>query len=423
MVQPDMKHAIGQFIKSIQGLDLTLAESLGALQKTVSAGEDQLQAFIENKLEPVEQDGKAIYRFRHQAGNDTGGIQPLIGSYRSFFFARRDLERTRASCQNLPRIFFMTLAGEYDNYFGTLIKSSLCSLPEPAPTPEECPARGEIGKSATPDKASLEAMDNEVHRLARKSYIDQLRWLENKFGVDLTADLAASAALIEVMERKNSYVHDEGIVSDRYLDVCKQHNVMVENIKIGDHFEISREYFCAAYDLLYEAAIKLGHLLWRISIPEQAAKANAALQDLTFGLIQERRYTLARKLLAFANGPLRQFADENNRFVFLLNGALAAYLVNEKSECSRMLRSEDWDARADILKLANSVLTEQFEDAAGLMRKIGKDNRPSRAEYLRWPLFEEFRKTPEFSSAFTDVFGDVTLAEAEVRPLHKSAAT
>jgi hypothetical protein len=423
MFQPDIKHAVEKFIKSIQGLDLTLAESLDALQKTIAGGEDQLRTFIENKLEPSEQDGKKIYRFRRQAGNGADGIQALIGSYRKFFFARKDLERTKASCQSLPRIFFMTLASEYDVYFGALLKSAHYLLPELQALPEERLSSAEIGKFGAPEAAREYAVDKEVHSLVQKSYTDQLGWLENKFSMDLKADFAASADLIEVMERKSLYVHDGGIVSAGYIEVCARHNVLMENIRIGDRLEITREYFCAAYDVIYETAVKLGHLLWRISAPEQVAKANAALQDLTFSLIQERRYTLARKLLAFANGTLRKYSDENNRFVFLLNGALAAYLVNEKNECSRMLGSENWDSCADILKLANSVLTEQFKDAASLMRKIGKENRPSRAEYLRWPLFEEFRKTSEFSSAFNEVFGDVTLAEAEVRPLYKSAAT
>jgi hypothetical protein len=85
--------------------------------------------------------------------------------------------------------------------------------------------------------------------------------------------------------------------------------------------------------------------------------------------------------------------------------------------------SQDWSAHADILKLAHFVLTERFAEAASLMRKLGRKNRPSKAEYLGWPLFEEFRKTPEFLSALQDFFGDETLAEAEVRTLQKSAVS
>jgi hypothetical protein len=108
--------------------------------------------------------------------------------------------------------------------------------------------------------------------------------------------------------------------------------------------------------------------------------------------------------------------------VFLINGALASYLCGDKSESAKMLGSEDWSAKPDIFKLPYLVLTEQFEEAAQLMRTIGKDGRPNKAEYLRWPLFEEFRKTQEFTSAFSDLFGEVTLPENEVRALRKLPA-
>ena len=132
---------------------------------------------------------------------------------------------------------------------------------------------------------------------------------------------------------------------------------------------------------------------------------------------------MAQKLLAFATEKLRSYNDENNRIVFLLNRALASYLAGEKDECRRILSSQDWGGQMDILQLANCVLTEQFQQAAALMHKIGKDNRPGKNEYLRWPLFNHFRERPEFITAFREIFGEVTLRENEVKPFERVAAT
>ncbi len=78
-----------------------------------------------------------------------------------------------------------------------------------------------------------------------------------------------------------------------------------------------------------------------------------------------------------------------------------------------MLGQEDWSAKHDIFRLPHLVLTEQFAEAAAVMRRIGKDSRPTRGEYLRWPLFAEFRKSAEFGAAFKDLFEDVLLTENE----------
>ncbi|HLK54648.1 MAG TPA: hypothetical protein VKU42_14400 [Candidatus Angelobacter sp.] len=419
MVQPDIKSNIGKFIEIIQGLDSALNESFNALSKAAAGGEAQLEDFIADRLELSELEGKNVYRFRQNGHADS--IQSLIGSYRKFFFARKALERTKASCRNLPRTFFMMLAHAYDEYVGALCKSLFYLRPELLESSGASLTFAELSKFESLEHAREYLVEKEIDSLLRKSHVEQVIWLEEKLGIDLRTELAAPPEFIELMERRNLHIHNDGIISPRYLEICSQHKVLTEGLKAGHPLEISREYAGAAYNVIYETGVKLGDLLWLKVVPEQNAKANAYLQDLTFSLIQEQRIQLARKLLSFANETLCKYADENNRFVFLLNGALAAYLANDKEECARMLGSQDWSARADILKLAHFVLTERFAEAASLMRKLGRENRPSKAEYLRWPLFEEFRKTPEFLSAFQDVFGDVTLAEAEVRTLQKSA--
>jgi len=176
-----------------------------------------------------------------------------------------------------------------------------------------------------------------------------------------------------------------------------------------------RSYFANARDVIYASGVKLGYLLWRAVLPDQTAKANGALQDIAFGLIQEQRYQLSRDLLRFANATALEQADANNRHVFLINGALAAYLDGDRQECNRLLSLEDWTMTADILKLAYSVLSEQFSESAALMRKIGSSSRPSKNEYLRWPLFTNFRNTTEFAAAFKEMFGSITLSETEVQ--------
>jgi hypothetical protein len=62
--------------------------------------------------------------------------------------------------------------------------------------------------------------------------------------------------------------------------------------------------------------------------------------------------------------------------------------------------SQDWSARADILKLAHFVLTERFAEAASLMRKLGRKNRPSKAEYLGWPCLRSSERHRSFYPRF-----------------------
>lgn len=416
MFQPDIRRNIREFAATIQELNFAFAETLSVLQGSISREEERLRNFADAKLEPIEQDGKRLYRFRRPDG-DSNGIQSQVASYRSFFLASKELERAKASRQSLPRTLFMALGLTYDSYLRAAVKSLLYLRPDLLERSGIEPGDNGPTQFESPETAGESLAEHQAERLVAESYPGQLAALESAFGVSLKDELLLSPDFVEVMAAKELCSRNNGLISEAYLKLCAGRGAEVEGIKPGDRLNITQEYFCRAYELVYDAGVRLGQLLWRGVVPEQLSQANALLQDLTFSLIQAGQYPLARKLLSFANTALREHLDDNNRFVFLFNTALTEYLAGNKDQCSSLLNSEDWSARAEILQLACCVLSEHFEDAAALMRRLGRENRPSKAEYLRWPLFEQFRKTAQFSSAFKDLFGEVTLSETEVKPL------
>ncbi|MGE5323271.1 MAG: hypothetical protein ACM3SW_10430 [Actinomycetota bacterium] len=406
----------------MQDLSFAFAEASGALQGTISREEKRLRSFVDAELECIEQDEKRHYRFRRTDGDRSNGIQSQIASYRSFFLASKELERSRASRESLPRMLFMALGAAYDSYLRAAVKSLLYLRPDVLERSGTNPAEAAATPFGALQAAREYLAEQEAERLAAQTYPGQLAALENAFGIPVKDELLLSPDFVQVMAGKEVCARQNGLISEGYLKLCAGHGAEVEGIKPGDRLTITQDYFCRAYELIYEAGVKLGHLLWRGVVPQQVSEANASLQELTFSLIQARQYPLASKLLSFANTGLREHLDDNNRVVFLFNSALTEYLAGNKDECSRLLNSEDWSTRAEILQLACCVLHEHFEDAANLMRRLGRENRPSKAEYLRWPLFEQFRKTEQFSSAFKDVFGEVTLSETEVKPLSPAAS-
>jgi hypothetical protein len=418
MVMPprDPKRNIKNFTETIGSLGVALAESLGALQRAGEVEQKELDDFINSKLEVSDQSGKRCYRLCPDPGHvDSPGMDGLLVSYEAFYSKKKHLERARASCQSLPASFFMALTSAYEGYLTNLVETLFHLRSEPMETRKEISTPAMLDEPTFTDRSRESSLAQEAECLYGMNHDERIAWLERKFGIELGSELATAPELTELMECRRALVYDNGMVSARYLDVCRQHGLPLRDKQIGDSFEITAEYFAAAHDTVYATGVKLGYLLWRHAVPDQTVKANGALQDLAFGLIQERRYKLARKLLDFGNTVAYKYADDNNRLVFLINGALAAYLDGDKQECDTILGSRDWSSTADILKLAYSVLMERFGETSALMRRIGNAGRPSKGEYLRWPLFEKFRKSAEFSSAFEEIFGSITLSEAEIR--------
>jgi catechol 2,3-dioxygenase-like lactoylglutathione lyase family enzyme len=415
LFQPDMKSDTGVFTEGIRTLVSTLTESLAALTVAADVRQRNIEHFFAESIEGYEQDGKRLYRFRDSA-DDHKSISHQLPLYRGFFIQKSSLQRVKASSQALPQLLFSNLAELYLGYIKTLIRSLLYLCPnllQSGSATNQAVDEELLG----PQDAARERRVEQQAGYALQQGLDELfAWVDAALNTGLKAGIPISPELIEVTERMNLHACNGGIVSDRYIEVCRRCSVPLENVHAGDRLEITSEYFYRAADIVFAAGIKLGHLLWRHVLPDQWAKANAILQDLTFTLIQEQQYALADTLLDFANTVLVKYADENNRLVFLVNGALAAYLANDKAKCGKMLRSVDWQNTPDVLRLAHLVLDEQYNDAAVLMRQIGAKARPTKGEYLRWPLFEEFRKTPQFLTVFKEVFSEITLTETEVSP-------
>lgn len=71
-----------------------------------------------------------------------------------------------------------------------------------------------------------------------------------------------------------------------------------------------------------------------------------------------------------------------------------------------VLKTEDWDGSIRDLRLAVAVVEEKYDNAADLMRKIGKEGELVRDfGYAKWPIFREFRKSPQFLKAYHDIYG------------------
>lgn len=86
---------------------------------------------------------------------------------------------------------------------------------------------------------------------------------------------------------------------------------------------------------------------------------------------------------------------------------------NDK-ECRAVVSKIDWSAFELKFKLANSVLIEDWQSAAQAMRKLGADEAMQKSYYIEWPLFQEFRKTPECQNTFREIFGeDLKLTEPQ----------
>lgn len=86
----------------------------------------------------------------------------------------------------------------------------------------------------------------------------------------------------------------------------------------------------------------------------------------------------------------------------------------------RLLSNVDWSASIRDFRLAVSILNNEYDRAAAIMKQIGKKGElVHEVAYHQWPLFLTFRERPEFQQAYEEIYGYPFYVKAE----HATEAT
>jgi hypothetical protein len=178
------------------------------------------------------------------------------------------------------------------------------------------------------------------------------------------------------------------------------------DVKPGAVLTISPKYFQNAYAVLFEVGVKLGQVFWRKVRPTELEDADQNLISISYDLLTDGKYDLAKALLDFATDVLKRHSSTEMRMRFVVNRAQAYKWSGNEDRVRAILENEDFSALNDVFKLANSVLRDDFPGSMALIRRIGRSERIRVGDYREWPLFRELRKQPEFEALLVEVFGE-----------------
>ncbi len=245
----------------------------------------------------------------------------------------------------------------------------------------------------------------ELDKFMRESNLDKFKILEDKFNIKLR-DFKDWNSFIECSQRRNILIHCDGKVTKQYYDNCKEHEITPENVKVGDKLVIDEKYLFKSLDIISEVAFILGQTLWRKLFVEELEEADNYLIDYQYKLLKARRWRLCEKIGEFASNLPRVASDVHKR-IMNINYCGALKFGNKPKHAIKILQDMDWSSCLDDLKLAKSVLLEEYKEAYELCRKIGKEGKYiSKKAYLEWPIFRDFRKQDQLKEIFNEIYGE-----------------
>ena len=325
-----------------------------------------------------------------------------------------------ASAGSLPifhRGLFLVLVSKWDAYFGSILRWIYRTRPEIIDNSTRTISFAELKEINSIEAAREKIIDDEVSVVLRESHGDQFEYLERKLSVSLRK-LDIWPNFIELTQRRNLIAHANGKISDQYLKVCREHNVVLDQAcKIGSELEVRPKYLRESCDHLAELGFKLSQVLWRKL--QESNRADNHLLDTTYDMLKAEQYDLAIRLLTFALTPPMKLEEARSRYVCVVNLALAHKWLQNEEKCAEIIAKEDWSAVPLDLQLAIAVLRNERNKAISLMKKIGTSGEITKQNYEEWPLFDKLRETTEFVGAYREIFK----TEFEIREVPTEVAS
>lgn len=395
------------FLRHIDSIKDTLPMVMVLMNPYQEKANQKFIDFIKNNVEEIEiEDGEKTLSVKYEES-------------RIFDSLSRNSEISTLASKIIPESLFVSLISQYDAFLNRLLESLFEIRPEYLNSSERNLSYSQLVEFKDIDKAREYIIEKEIETILRKSHTDHFIYIENKVNIPLRKNLPVWKTFIEITERRNILVHNDGKVSNQYLKNCKENKCDLKDIKINDRLSVTPEYFNNAYACLYEITVKLTHTIWRKLLKENLEDADRKLNDICFDLLSSGQFTLVDILLEFAcNQKLHH--NEALKNVFVVNQALSQYLQGEKVNAKKIIEKKDWSASSDDFKLAHLILTEKFEDSYELMLKIGDEGEIDKENYMTWPLFFKIRKEDKFKNTFERIFNEkYNVLEVPKRPLQE----
>lgn len=400
---PQFNQILSDFLDEITSLNETLPLVMALVSIKDKQKEKELNEFIKKRT--IKKDKTAIQDSSEPSDEEEEIVSLGIEDYIQFKELQKNVNIASIAFKVIPRSLFVSLISQFDAYLGNLIKKIYELFPEKLNECEKNLTYSQLIEFRSIDEAKDYIVEREVESVLRESHTYHFEWLEKKLSTTLRKDLPIWSTFIEVTERRNLFVHNDGHVSNQYLTVCKKNKVhLPKELKTGDILHVDAEYFQKAYECIFELSVKLNQVIWRVLIANDLKNADDGLNEICYDLIQKEKFGLADILLDFATNILPRHHNELSKNVFIINQALSKYLAGKKEESDKILNQKDWSASNNSFKLAVNVLKENYDEAFTLMMQIGHSEDVPRHAYQTWPLFKKVRENQVFLDTYKSIF-------------------
>lgn len=404
-MNPILEEVVGNldsFIENINCLRETYDFSKGMLNQQLLSASKNYESFIA-PFNSSEENGKILLDV------------PLekIKEFKKLFKRKCRAEK---AFQLIPPSYIVTLVSLYDTFLAGYVRC-IYSLKESLILESNISfSFRDIAEYGSIKEVKKNVIDNTIDKLFRDSHTEQIDWIEKAIDVKTLKQFAGWSSFVELTERRNLFVHSDGMVSSQYLKECKKCNYDTGGIEVGSKLLADDSYFENSYKLLYEMSVMMTQILLNklyIGVyTNDTGVRDKILIGNVYELISEKLYDVAIAVSMFARDGKNFKHNNKDRTYIELNLAQAYKWSGQNDKCLAILRDLDTSAMNIDLKIPKKVLEEKYDEVYTMMQSLGAcSDILTKEAYREWPIFKEIRNQEKFKDVFEIIFSEHLLLQ------------
>lgn len=309
-------------------------------------------------------------------------------------------------------VFFEILVGQ-------IIKNRLIKYPKSNEDIEKKSLKlEEIRKLGSLENAQTYLIEEEVSLILRKSYSDWIEYIKDRYNLKLDFLKDYNKEIIEVFQRRNLIVHNNGFVNNIYL--ANVDSSLTRGIQPGQYLSISDKYLNASFDLIEHIGVQLCLEVW-CSMEKRSQERIEYVINTAFDLMKLGNWKLAKTM--YMSNLKEKEIQSDDRTISQLNYWLCVKNILGFKAIEGEVTKADFSDKNLRFKLGLASLVENREKFYNLLETGIESKELTYQNLVEWPILEFARNDDKYKDILGRMNSEVVTALREIKITADEAAS
>ncbi|OMG00425.1 hypothetical protein [Paenibacillus sp. FSL R7-0337] len=279
----------------------------------------------------------------------------------------------------------------FEMFVASIIKHRLVRYPKAADIEYKTLTFDDIRKLGSFENAEQYLIEQVIETLLRDKYLEWINYIKTNMKLKLDRISPLNDKVIEIIQRRNLFVHNEGIANNIYLNNINSE--FKSEVMLGEKLEITPEYIDKSISTIRHVGVLIGLEYWRMMEKESDERVSY-IGDIGMELMLSQEWELAKDIYQF--NLLEKSIDSISKTVSQINYWLSLKRLGNFNEVKNEVESSDFFDKTRDFQVCYAALVGDTERMYNEIPKAIKTEELTVEALMSWPIFTEYRNDEKF---------------------------